>query len=63
MTVNTVIHKRIEPPRMDTYTKISDWVIACDLYKEQERSENLRLAEFLGEKTKDRGIKKPAPSN
>lgn len=38
---------------MDTYTKISDWVIACDLYKEQERSENLRLAEFLGENTKE----------
>ena len=53
MMVNALIFRQVEPPRMDTYSKIGDWVFACDLYKEIEWNENIRLAQFLGEKSKD----------
>lgn len=47
MIVNTVIHRQIEPPRKDTYTKIGDWVFACNLYKEHEWGENIRFSRLL----------------
>lgn len=41
------------PPHIETYQKLGDDVYVSDLQKEAERTENIRLATFLAEKTKD----------
>ena len=53
MIVNTVIHRRIEPPRMDTYTKEGAFVFVSKFHTEEERKDNIRMAQFLAEKTGD----------
>lgn len=51
MIVNTLIHKRIEPLRLDTYTKEGEFVFVSKLHTEEERKDNIRLAQFLADKT------------
>lgn len=43
----------MRPPHIETYCKESDYVFVSIFHSEQERTENIRLASFLGEKMGD----------
>lgn len=42
------------PPHIETYKKLGEYVYVSDLHQGTERAENIRLATFLAEKTKER---------
>ena len=44
---------RIRPPKFYTYKKEGNYVFVSKFHGKDERNENLRMAMFLGEKTKD----------
>ena len=50
---NTFLAEQSIPPHIDTYTKVSDYVLVSNYHNEKEREENIRLARFLGEKTRE----------
>lgn len=41
------------PPRLDTYIKEGDYVLVSNYHREKERDENVRMARFLGEMTRE----------
>ena len=43
----------IFPPHIETYQKLGEYVYVSDLHQGIERVENIRLATFLAEKTKE----------
>ena len=52
-TASTTTKAGRKPPRMDTYTQVSENVLVSDYCQESEIQENTRLATFLAEKTKE----------
>ncbi len=42
------------PPHIETYQKLGEYVYVSDLHQGTERAENIRLATFLAEKTKEK---------
>ena len=42
------------PPHIETYQKLGEYVYVSDLHQGTERTENIRLATFLAEKTKEK---------
>lgn len=42
------------PPHIETYQKLGDYVYVSDLHQGTERADNIRLATFLAEKTREK---------
>ena len=45
--------KDLYPPHIETYQKLGEYVYVSDLHQGTERTENIRLATFLAEKTNE----------
>ena len=45
--------KELFPPHIETYQLLGEYVYVSDLHQGTERSENIRLAKFLAEKTNE----------
>ena len=46
--------KDLFPPHIETYQKLGEYVYVSDLHQGIERAENIRLATFLAEKTREK---------
>ena len=44
----------LSPPCLETYQKVGEYVYVSDLHRGTERAENIRLATFLAEKTREK---------
>ena len=47
------MEKTVFPPQIETYQKLGEYVYVSELHQGTERAENIRLATFLAEKTKE----------